>query len=81
LDGLEGRIRRKLAGAFGVTEARTAPLFDSLCRALKKWTTGHPGVTAEELCNELALPPTPKELAPAPPPPGCIPVSALGRDS
>jgi hypothetical protein len=69
LDGLSERVRRQLAVAFGVSKQRVGPVFDALHRALKKWTTGHPGVTVEELCSELALPTEAKDLAPAPPPP------------
>jgi hypothetical protein len=69
LDGLEGRIREGLATAFGISPEKAAPLFDALTRALTKWTTGHPGVTVEDLCTALTVPPEPKELAHAPPPP------------
>ncbi len=69
LNGLEGRIRNKLARTFGVSLEKSAPLFNSLCAALRKWTTGHPGVTIEELFAELAMAPEPRQLAPAPPPP------------
>lgn len=69
LDGLENRIREGLATAFGVSEEKAAPLFDALIRALRQWTTGHPGVTVETLCTALTVPPEPKELAHAPPPP------------
>ena len=71
LDGLSNRVRRELAVAFGVSEERIEPIFDTLHRLLKKWTVGQPGVsvTAEELCSELALRPEAKDLAPAPPPP------------
>ena len=51
LDGLSDRVRQQLAVAFGVSEARIGPIFDALHRALKKWTTGHPGVTAEEFAR------------------------------
>ncbi|QDV14649.1 hypothetical protein CA51_45570 [Rosistilla oblonga] len=69
LDGLESRVRESLAVAFGITEQKTAPLFDALCRELRSWTTGHAGVTVEVLCNALTVEPAPKEFAPAPPPP------------
>ncbi len=69
LDGLEDRLRRELSTTFGVSRERIAPIFDALHRALRNWTTGHPGVTAEALCSELALRPEAKDLAPAPPPP------------
>lgn len=51
LDGLENRIVEKLSAAFGVGKERVAPTFDSLVRALRKWTTGHAGVNVEELCS------------------------------
>jgi hypothetical protein len=42
---------------------------DALHRALRKWTTGHAEVTAEDLYSELALGVEQRNLAPAPPPP------------
>ncbi len=69
LDGLERRLKTRLAAIFGTSEERVAPFFDALHRALKKWTTGHPPVTAEHVCSELALPAEERDLAPAPPPP------------
>ncbi len=69
LDGVVARVHEKLAIAFGVSRERVSPLMDTLHRALRKWTTGHPGVTVEELCSELALPAETKDRAPAPPPP------------
>jgi hypothetical protein len=70
LDGLEQRVREKLAAAFGVPGERVQPWLDALHRALKRWTTsGHLPVTVEDVCSELVLPPESKELALAPPPP------------
>lgn len=69
LDQLERTIRTGLAHAFGISIEQAAPLFDALCRALKKWTTGHASVNVEELCSELTIPPEAKDLSPAPPPP------------
>lgn len=69
LDGLESRVRESLANTFGIPEPEVDPLFDALCRELRRWTTGHTGVTVEELCSALTIKPTPKEFAPAPPPP------------
>lgn len=69
LDGLESRIRKGLATAFGISLEKAAPLFDALTRELRAWTTGHPGVTIETLYAALASPPETKELAQAPPPP------------
>jgi hypothetical protein len=69
LDGLETRIRERLALAFGVPTERVSPFVDALHRALKRWTTGYRSVTAEDVFSELALPAEQKELAPAPPPP------------
>jgi hypothetical protein len=68
LNGLVGRVTAALSAAFGVSEQRVGPLLDALHRALRKWTTGHPPVTVEDLCTELTLAPEPKELSPAPPP-------------
>ena len=69
LDGLEARIRQRLAVAFGTPAERVSPFVDALHRALRRWTTGHQSVTAEDVFSELALPAEQKELAPAPPPP------------
>lgn len=69
LDGLSDRVCEKLAATFGVSPQRTNPVFDSLHRALKKWTTGYAAVTVEELCAQLALEAEPSQLALAPPPP------------
>jgi hypothetical protein len=69
LEGLVARTRAKLASAFGVHENRVESLLDALHRALRRWTTGGPAVTVEDLCSELALPPEPGEFALAPPPP------------
>jgi hypothetical protein len=69
LEGLSESVHQKLASAFGVSVERAAPLFDALHRALLKWTTGHKGVTVEELCTSLALPAETVDLSPAPPPP------------
>ena len=71
LNELSNRLQRELADVFGVSEERIRPIFDTLHRSLKTWTTGFSGrsVTAEELCSELALHPEEKDLAPAPPPP------------
>lgn len=69
LDGLSDRVCAKLAATFGVSRQRINPVFDSLHRALKKWTTGYAAVTVEELCAELAMEAEPKQLALAPPPP------------
>jgi len=69
LDGLELRIRANLATAFGVSEDQAAPLFDALCRGLRDWTTGHSGVGVETLLDVLTIETTPKDFAPAPPPP------------
>ncbi|MBX3424089.1 MAG: ATP-binding protein [Pirellulales bacterium] len=69
LDGLESDIRTSLADAFGITNEQAAPLFDALCRELRTWTTGHDGVTVEDLCSALTLAPASKDFAPAPPPP------------
>jgi hypothetical protein len=69
LDGLDTKVREQLSRMFGVTEDRVIPLVDALHRALKKWTTGHGEIDAEQVFSELALPAQPQELAPAPPPP------------
>ena len=69
LDGIEQRIRDKLALAFGVPTARVEPFVDALHRALRDWTTGHPPVTPEQVFSKFALRAEPAELAPAPPPP------------
>ena len=69
LIGLEDRIRAKLAFTFGIDIKNTAALFNSLCAALRKWTTGHSAVTVEDLCAELTIEASPKDLAPPPPPP------------
>lgn len=69
LDGLVRTATAALGRAFGVDEQRVGPLLDSLHRALRKWTTGHGPVTAEDLCSELRLAPETRDLAPAPPPP------------
>lgn len=69
LDQLEDRIRASLSSTFGISNEKAAPLFDALVRALRTWTTGHPGVTVEALCTALTIPPDNRELAQAPPPP------------
>jgi len=68
-DGLENRILNKLQQLFGVGLERVKPFFNTLTSELRRWTTGHEKVTAEELCSVLALAPEPLLLAPAPPPP------------
>ena len=55
LDGLEQRVREKLALVFGVPAERVEPFVDALHRALRSWTTGHPPVTAEQVFSKLAL--------------------------
>ena len=69
LEGLVERITNSFASAFGVSTERVLPLVDALHRALRKWTTGHVEVTAEDLYSELALEAEQRNLAPAPPPP------------
>ena len=69
LDGLEDRVRERLAAVFGAPAERVSPFVDALHRALKNWTTGHPPVTAEHVFSELALRAEHNDLAPAPPPP------------
>jgi hypothetical protein len=69
LDGLDTKVREQLSRVFGISQDRAIPLVDALHRALKKWTTGHGEIDAEQVFSELALPAQPQELAPAPPPP------------
>ena len=67
LEGLDRNIAARLKAAFGITDAAAEGVFASLCRALRKWTTGHQGVTVEELCSELAIE-TDSYSSPPPPP-------------
>lgn len=69
LEGLDRNIAARLMAAFGITDAVAEGVFASLCRALRKWTTGHQGVTVEELCSELAIETDSFSFVAAPPPP------------
>ncbi|MEM8671902.1 MAG: ATP-binding protein [Planctomycetota bacterium] len=69
LDGLELRICQQLSASFGLSVEQVSPLFDALCRELKRWTTGFAGVDAEILCNAIAVSHKRESIYIAPPPP------------
>lgn len=69
LEELQTSVQERLAGAFGASFTKAAPLLHAFNDALKRWTDRHAHVTAEDAFDALVLPGDSESFHPAPPPP------------
>ena len=69
LTELETSLQRSLSETFQIPPARALPLFHALDSALRRWTTSHETVTAEDAFTAMALESETELEHRAPPPP------------